>query len=439
MTTPSRSSVAATFLASRFARGVRPELAVHPDDEMLGFARAGRAGERDAALAEYLWNGRWIADTVLGLVEARFGSARRCERMLDFACGYGRLTRWLAAELGPGRVVVSDILAPAVDFQRERFGVEGFVSTARPEELPCAERFDLVWVGSLFTHLPEPAFRGWLARLAALVGERGLLAFTTLDMSLSPEGRDVGGAGHRFAPISESRVLDTDAYGTAWVTAHYVARTVAALPGSWQHRRLARGVCDYQDLILVAPDASESLDRLPLDPGPIGFVERAEVVEGRRLVVSGWAWDGGVERPVAAVEVALAGGPPARTETLGVRVGSDLAGIAATGAATDWRLEAELDDDVAPAALPVWVAATGASGSEKLFFLGTLGELLRLGVGRERDAWRGRAELAEARAELFAASGFGRLHRAWLRAKRALGRLPADFPADLLEAPRRRR
>lgn len=437
MSTAAPGPVAAAFLASRFARGVRPELAVDPDDEMLGFALAGRAGERDAALAEYLWNGRWIADTVLALVAARFGSPRALGRLLDFACGYGRLTRWLAAELGAERLVVSDIVAPAVEFQRRRFGVEGFVSTARPEDLPCAERFDLVWVGSLFTHLPEPAFRGWLARLAALVGERGLLAFTTLDMALSPEGRDVGGRGHRFVASSESRVLDHEAYGTAWVTPAYLARAAAALPGAWQVRRVPRGVCDYQDLILLAPAAGESLERLPFDPGPVGFVERAEIGDGNRLVVAGWAFDPAAGRPVAAVEL-QAGGGAVRAAPGGARAGGELAGFAPPGAATDWRLELELDGGGAPSTLPAWLAVAGAGGAEKLLFLGTVGELLRLGVARERDAWRARAGLAEARAELFAASGFGRAHRAWLRAKRAAGRLPEDFPAELLEPPRRR-
>lgn len=438
MSSDLHSPVAAAFLASRFARGVRPELAVHPDDEMLGFALAGRAGEADSALAEYLWNGRWIADRVLGLAAAHFGDVGRRGRVLDFACGYGRLTRWLAAELGPRRITVSDILAPAVEFQRERFGVEGFVSTARPDELEVAGRFDLVWVGSLFTHLPEPAFRGWLHRLSALLEPGGLLAFTTLDMALSPEARDVAGGGHRFAPTSESRVLDRASYGTAWVTPDYVARAVAALPGRWRHRRLARGVCDYQDLIVAAPAANESLDRLELDPGPVGFVEAAEIFDGRRLVVSGWAWDGGGARPVAALELALDGRPAASEAPRGARAGAELAGVAPVGATTDWRLEAELAGD-APGATPVWIAARAAGGAEKLFFLGTVAELLRLGLARERDAWRGRAGRAEARAELFAASGFARAHRAWLRAKRALGRLPADFPAELLEPPRRRR
>ncbi len=438
MSSDSHSPVAAAFLASRFARGVRPELAVHDDDEMLGFALAGRAGERDSALAEYLWNGRWIADRVLALAAARFGAADRCGRLLDFACGYGRLTRWLAAELGAGRITVSDIVAPAVEFQRATFGVAGFVSTARPQDLAGAGRFDLVWVGSLFTHLPEPAFRGWLARLAAMVEEGGLLAFTTLDMALSPEGRDVAGGGHRFASTSESRVLDHDAYGTAWVTPDYIARAVAALPGRWQHRRLARGVCDYQDLVVVAPGAGESLDRLPLEPGPVGFVERAEILDGRRLAVSGWTWDGAGARPVAALELALDGRPAAATAPQGARAGAELAGIAPAGAATDWRLEVELAGD-APGATPVWVAARAVDGAEKVFFLGTVAELLRLGIARERDAWRGRAGRAEARAELFAASGFARAHRGWLQVKRALGRLPTDFPADLLEPPSGRR
>ncbi len=429
-------SVVDAFLGSRFARGVRPELEVHPDDEMLEFALDARAGERDSALAEYLWNGRWIADTLLAQLEARFGSRRGDGRVLDFACGYGRLSRWLVAELGRDRLAASDILAPAVEFQRRRFGIEAFASSSRPEALRCPERFDLVWVGSLFTHLPAPAFHAWLGRLTQLLTERGMLAFTTLDMVLSPEGRDVGGEGHRFAPVSESRTLDPAEYGTAWVTERFVAAAVEGLGGGWRFRRLPRGVCDYQDLVLVATAASESLDRQPFDPGPVGFVDSAQVEPGRRLVVRGWAWDAAHGRPVAAVELAVSG-VVATAERLTPRGADDLASFAPPAAPVAFRLELGLEAWRRPGLQPAWIAVRGQGGGEKLLFLGTVAELLRAGVARERDAWRQRAERAEARAELFAASGFGRGHRAWLRAKRALGRLPADFPEQLLDPPAR--
>lgn len=284
MSAPSTSVVTA-FLASPFARGGRPDLEVHRDDEMLEFALAGRAGERDSALAEYLWNGRWIADTVGQLARARFGAPERVGRMLDFACGYGRVGRWLVRDFGPERLVVSDILAPAVAFQRERFGVDGFVSVPEPEALADPGRFDLVWATSLFTHLPEPLFRRWLARLAALLEPGGMLAFSVLDMRLSPEGRDLGGRGHRFEPVSESRVLDGASYGTAWVTWGFVEAVIAALPGNFRARRVERGLCDYQDLVLVGREREAPLDGIEVDRGPVGFVEHARIEGGKRLVV----------------------------------------------------------------------------------------------------------------------------------------------------------
>jgi SAM-dependent methyltransferase len=431
-------TIAEAFLGSRFARGVRPALEIHPDDEMHGFALEARAGDRDAAAAEYLWNGRWIADTALALATARCGSRAAIGRVLDFACGYGRVSRWLAAELGPGRLAVSDIVAPAVAFQRATFGVEGIVSTERPEELPIAERFDLVWVGSLFTHLPEPAFGAWLARLAALVSESGLLALSTLDMTLSPEGRDSAGRGIRFAPVSESRVLSTETYGTTWVTAAYLERAVAALGAGWRLRRIPRGVCDYQDLVLVARDSAGMLEALPFDPGPIGFLERARVESGRRLAASGWAWDAAAQRPIAAIELAAGGRAVAQDSSLAARPQSDLAKIAPREAPTDWRLEVDLEALPEAARRALWIASRSASGVEKLHFLGSLEELLRAAQARERDAWRERAERAEARAELFAASGFGGAHRGWLKVKRALGLLREELPEDLIAPPRPR-
>lgn len=429
-------SVVEAFLASPHARGLRPDLAVHPEDEMLDFALAARAGERDSALAEYLWNGRWVADAIGQLASARFGGLARVGRMLDFACGYGRVGRWLAPALGPGSLTVSDILPAAVAFQCERFGVEGLVSTSDPEAWPAPGRFDLVWATSLFTHLPEPLFRRWLARLAALLEPGGLFAFSVLDMRLSPEARDVGGRGHRFEPVSESRVLDGASYGTAWVTWGFVEAVVAALPGNFRARRIVRGLCDYQDLVLVGREREAPLDEVEIDRGPIGFLEHARVEGGRRLVLEGWAVDTLRGVAVEGVELALAGRVAARCERFAPRAAGDLTAVAAPGAATDWRIELALPESAATT--PVLLAATTARGAAKPLFLGTVAELLRAGVERERDGWRERAERAEARAELFDASRFGRAHRGWLRAKRALGRLPADFPEELLGPPRRR-
>src|SRR5205085_3154702 len=98
----------------------------------------------------------------------------------------GRMTRFLAAKVAPGRIWASDIKARAVDFQRRQFGVNGIVSTAEPEELTIDKHFDVIFVASLFSHLPESTFARWLLKLCEMCRPDGLVIFSVHDVSLLP-------------------------------------------------------------------------------------------------------------------------------------------------------------------------------------------------------------------------------------------------------------
>ncbi|HTQ80135.1 MAG TPA: class I SAM-dependent methyltransferase, partial [Thermoanaerobaculia bacterium] len=140
-------------------------LNIHAADEMLSFLEDTFGGDRDQALAVYFDSGRLIWETFREILAWRFGDLDRMGRLLDFASGYGRVTRFAVRDLAPERVWVADIYEQGVRFQEEQFGVHGLVSTASPTDFVTAERFDAILVSSLFSHLPEDTFHTWLARL----------------------------------------------------------------------------------------------------------------------------------------------------------------------------------------------------------------------------------------------------------------------------------
>jgi SAM-dependent methyltransferase len=72
---------------------------------------------------------------------------------LDFASGYGRVLRHLVVRFPDAEVTASDIEADAVSFCATNFGVNGVVSTKNLNELAIGRTFDLIWSGSLMTHL----------------------------------------------------------------------------------------------------------------------------------------------------------------------------------------------------------------------------------------------------------------------------------------------
>src|SRR5262249_41626784 len=194
---------------------------IHPNDQMFTFVASDRRSEALARSA-YLTSGAQQLNIVEQLVQWKFGSFDNLPSLLDFAGGYGRLTRFLVHKMSPDRIWVSDIQADAVAFQQAEFGVHGFVSTADPADLVCDRTFDCIFVASLFSHLPEATFTAWLKKLYSLLKPGGLLAFSLHDESRLPKGETMPERGIWFGEASEIDTLDTKQYGTSIVSETFV-------------------------------------------------------------------------------------------------------------------------------------------------------------------------------------------------------------------------
>jgi SAM-dependent methyltransferase len=99
--------------------------------------------------------------------------------VLDFGCGWGRLTRYLARDVSPGRLYGCDPAEGILDVCRcSRVPATLARSDFRPRELPFDRRFDLVFAFSVFTHLSEAEHERCLQVLHAALQPRGLLIVT---------------------------------------------------------------------------------------------------------------------------------------------------------------------------------------------------------------------------------------------------------------------
>ena len=273
------------------------DLAIDPEDEMLGYLVGSCAGDRERALYAYFQSGASIAGAMAQVLAWRFGEPGRVGRLLDFASGYGRVTRFLVRLLPAERIWVSDVYAEGVSFQQRRFGVHGIVSTIRPEDFAAAAdsgTFDAILVTSLFTHLPEERFVAWLRVLMALLAPGGVLAFSVHDRSLLPAGAELPASGLLFREISESGSLAGTDYGSTWVSEEFVRSALrrALLGGGGAGaslHRLERGLCNFQDLYVAVPEADADFSGLAFRGEPYLFVERCAMAGPDRLELSGWA------------------------------------------------------------------------------------------------------------------------------------------------------
>jgi len=111
---------------------------------------------------------------------ARHGTAvGDVDRLLDFGCGCGRVTRHWAALKGP-EIHGSDYNRRLVRWCAANLRFAHFSANALAPPLAHGEEsFDAVYGISVVTHLPEGLQRKWLAELARVLRPGGLLLLTT--------------------------------------------------------------------------------------------------------------------------------------------------------------------------------------------------------------------------------------------------------------------
>lgn len=216
-------------------------------DEMYLYALNNAKGDRAEAGMRYYRNGSRIMDAVREIILGYRGGCDRLDSFLDFACGYGRLTRFAIQEMLAAKIWVSDIDAAAVKFQIGQFGVNGIVSTTNPQDYHPQMQFDVILASSFFSHVPEKLFASWLEKLYSLLSDKGLLIFSVHDWTLFP-GKMVGEI--HFIPQSESQFLDGQEYGTTYVRESFVRKAIGQC-GEVSYQRRTRGLCGHQDIYIV--------------------------------------------------------------------------------------------------------------------------------------------------------------------------------------------
>jgi SAM-dependent methyltransferase len=202
---------------------------VSPQDSMKG---------PGVSLVRYLSVGQDAIRSIRAALEGRAPQS-----VLDLPSGYGRVARHLAFEFPDAELFVSDPEAEGAAFCAKTFGAQQLVADAGFESLDFGRRFDLIWCGSLVTHLPASATETFLRFVARHLSPAGLAQITTHgDLAA---GRMMG--GHKSnqsvygVPLEDERAMLEDffamgygfgaypnrpAYGISLTTADWLAEAV---------------------------------------------------------------------------------------------------------------------------------------------------------------------------------------------------------------------
>ena len=215
----------------RYANETHVVSDVHPDDLIFRFVMKSPGFKtKEEAVRYYFYDGANSAKKLNNLVFSELGMSRTAETsLLEFASGYGCVTRHLTSQLAPLTIVSCDIHQAACTFIESVIGVRTILSATAPEDLGVdSDSFDIVFALSFFSHMPDRTWGRWLKSLFDKVKPGGYLIFTTHGMTTWANiGKPtISDNGIWFAPSSEQKDLDVADYGCTIVTPEYVKRVI---------------------------------------------------------------------------------------------------------------------------------------------------------------------------------------------------------------------
>ena len=99
--------------------------------------------------------------------------------ILDLPCGSGRVMRFLRHRFPEAEITACELEAGPVEFCVRAFGAEPAFSSLNLDEVSLGKKFDLIWCGSLVTHLNERGIDALLRLFHRHLAASGIMIFTT--------------------------------------------------------------------------------------------------------------------------------------------------------------------------------------------------------------------------------------------------------------------
>jgi len=165
------------------------------------------------------------------------------QNILDLPCGHGRVLRALKAAFPRAQLTACDLNRAGVDFCVEQFEALGAYSDADPAKIALKGKYDLIWSGSLLTHLSERPYLEFLNLFSRLLVPGGVLVATTHGRQVAAAMR-AGRQNYKLAPESIPGVVaaydaagfgyadypGTGGYGISVNTPEWLMKKVTEVP-----------------------------------------------------------------------------------------------------------------------------------------------------------------------------------------------------------------
>jgi SAM-dependent methyltransferase len=145
------------------------DVTIAPDDEMRS--------SWNLTEQVYLYGGR----TALKISQQAMLMAGKqtIGRILDFPCGHGRALRYFRAGYPDAEIFAGDINESGVAFCEKQFGAIPFPAFVDIGKTDLPKNMDIIWCGSLLTHLDEDRSKLLISKFLDALAPEGICLFTT--------------------------------------------------------------------------------------------------------------------------------------------------------------------------------------------------------------------------------------------------------------------
>lgn len=204
---------------------------IAPGDEMFG--------SYTDAEAHYFGVGQAAVDLIRLCLQA--AGKQQVGHILDLPCGHGRVLRFLKAAFPDATLTACDLNREGVDFCARTFGAHPVYGETDPTRTPIDDTFDLIWCGSLLTHLEAPRWTPFLEWFSSRLAPDGVLVFTTLGRVPAAWVRR-GLASYGLSPSAARRLARTfDRKGFGYASyPHTSSYGIAMASPAWMLEQVAR-------------------------------------------------------------------------------------------------------------------------------------------------------------------------------------------------------
>jgi SAM-dependent methyltransferase len=192
-------------------------------------------------------------------------NVKEVRTILDLPCGGGRVLRFLVLRFPRAEITACELASGAVEFCARTFGVQPALSSLKLEEVSFDKKFDLIWCGSLVTHLNESGIMALFRLFQRHLSTGGIMIFTThgdfvqrripareFDYGLEPEQIDRIGTDYQKRGYSFEDYPGEKDYGVSLTSPAWIRARVRDVGGLREIFFKERGWDDHQDVFAFA-------------------------------------------------------------------------------------------------------------------------------------------------------------------------------------------